>query len=64
MGKAIKESRSEVEKCAWMMEYYANNGKIFLKDEVINTDARKTVTKFQLIGVIGSDSLWYLLSKD
>ena len=42
MGKAIKESRSEVEKCAWVMEYYADNGTIFTTDEVINTDARKT----------------------
>jgi acyl-CoA reductase-like NAD-dependent aldehyde dehydrogenase len=58
MGKAIKESRSEVEKCAWGMEYYADNGKIFLTDEVVNTDARKTVIKFQPIGVIGSIMPW------
>jgi acyl-CoA reductase-like NAD-dependent aldehyde dehydrogenase len=29
MGKAIKEARSEVEKCAWTIEYYADHGKIF-----------------------------------
>jgi acyl-CoA reductase-like NAD-dependent aldehyde dehydrogenase len=58
MGKAIKEARSEVEKCAWVMEYYADNGKIFLTDEVVNTDARKTVIKFQPIGVIGSIMPW------
>jgi acyl-CoA reductase-like NAD-dependent aldehyde dehydrogenase len=58
MGKAIKESRSEVEKCAWVMEYYADNGKIFLTDEVVNTDARKTIIKFQPIGVIGSIMPW------
>ena len=29
MGKAIKEARSEVEKCAWAMEYFSDNGKIF-----------------------------------
>ena len=58
MGKAIKESRSEVEKCAWVMEYYANNGQILSTDEVINTDARKTVIKFQPIGVIGSIMPW------
>jgi len=36
MGKAIKESRSEIEKCAWVIEYYADNGKIFSTAEVEN----------------------------
>src|ERR1041384_4918409 len=58
MGKVIKEARSEVEKCAWVMEYYADNGKILSTDEVINTDARKTVIKFQPIGVIASIMPW------
>src|SRR6185437_16193542 len=58
MGKAIKESRSEVEKCAWVMEYFADNGKVFIKDEVVNTDARKTFVTFQPIGVIGSIMPW------
>jgi len=54
MGKVIKESKSEVEKCAWAIEYFADNGKSFLNDEIINTDARKTFVTFQPIGVIGS----------
>jgi acyl-CoA reductase-like NAD-dependent aldehyde dehydrogenase len=58
MGKAIKEARSEVEKCAWAIEYYADNGQIFSTDEVVNTDARKTVIRFQPIGVIGSIMPW------
>jgi acyl-CoA reductase-like NAD-dependent aldehyde dehydrogenase len=58
MGKAIKESRSEVEKCAWVMEYFADNGEVFIKDEVVNTDARKTFVTFQPIGVIGSIMPW------
>jgi acyl-CoA reductase-like NAD-dependent aldehyde dehydrogenase len=58
MGKPIKEARSEVEKCAWVMEYYADNGQILSTDEVVNTDARKTVIKFQPIGVIGSIMPW------
>jgi hypothetical protein len=45
MGKPIKESISEVEKCAWVSEYYADNRYIFLNDEVVNTDARKSVIK-------------------
>ena len=58
MGKAIKEARSEVEKCAWTIEYYADHGKIFSTDEVVNTDARKSVITFQPIGVIGSIMPW------
>ena len=58
MGKVIKEARSEVEKCAWVIEYYADNGQILSTDEIVNTDARKTVVKFQPIGVIGSIMPW------
>ena len=58
MGKAIKESRSEVEKCAWAIEYFADNGKIFASDEVVNTDARKSIIAFEPIGVIGSIMPW------
>jgi acyl-CoA reductase-like NAD-dependent aldehyde dehydrogenase len=58
MGKAIKEARSEVEKCAWAMEYFADNGKIFTTDEVINSDARKTFVTFEPLGVIGSIMPW------
>src|SRR5215469_13358640 len=50
MGKAIKEARSEVEKCAWAIEYFADNGKEFSNDEIINTDARKSSVTFQPIG--------------
>ena len=58
MGKAIKEAKSEVEKCAWAMEYFSDNGKIFATDEVINADARKTFVTFEPLGVIGSIMPW------
>jgi len=58
MGKAIKEARSEVEKCAWVMEYYADNGQILSADEVVNTEARKSVITFQPIGIIASIMPW------
>jgi succinate-semialdehyde dehydrogenase/glutarate-semialdehyde dehydrogenase/succinyl-CoA reductase len=58
MGKAIKESRSEVEKCAWTIEYFADHGKIFTNGEVVNTDARKSIITFQPLGVIGSIMPW------
>jgi acyl-CoA reductase-like NAD-dependent aldehyde dehydrogenase len=58
MGKAIKEARSEVEKCAWTIEYYADHGKIFATDEIVNTDARKSIITFEPLGVIGSIMPW------
>jgi acyl-CoA reductase-like NAD-dependent aldehyde dehydrogenase len=58
MGKAIKEARTEVEKCAWVMEYYADNGRVFVTDEVVNTDARKSFITFEPLGVIGSIMPW------
>ena len=58
MGKAIKEARSEVEKCAWAIEYYADHGKIFATGEVINTDARKSIITFEPLGVIASIMPW------
>lgn len=58
MGKPIKESLSEVEKCAWAMEFYADNSDIFLHDEAINTDARKSIISFEPLGVIASVMPW------
>jgi len=58
MGKAIKEARSEVEKCAWVSEFYADNTSVLLHEEIINTDARKSIIKFEPLGVIGSIMPW------
>lgn len=58
MGKAIKEARSEVEKCVWAMEFFADHGTVFTNDEVINTDARKSFITFEPLGVIGSIMPW------
>lgn len=58
MGKAIKEARSEVEKCAYIMDYFADNGRIFIGDEVVNTDARKSIITFEPLGVVGSIMPW------
>jgi len=58
MGKPIKEALSEVEKCAWAMEFYGDNGDIFLNHEIVNTDARKSFLSFEPIGIIGSIMPW------
>ena len=58
MGKAIKEARSEVEKCAYVMDYFADNGRMFIGEEVVNTDARKSIITFEPLGVVGSIMPW------
>ena len=58
MGKPLKESLSEIEKCARVMEFYGDNGQTFINDEVLNTDARKSFITFEPLGVIGSIMPW------
>ncbi|MBI5698087.1 MAG: NAD-dependent succinate-semialdehyde dehydrogenase [Thaumarchaeota archaeon] len=58
MGKALKESISEVEKCAWAMEYYADYGGTFISEEVLNTDARKSFITFEPLGIVASIMPW------
>ena len=58
MGKPLKESLAEVEKCAWAMEFYGDNGEMFLNQEVMNTDARKSFVSFEPIGIIASIMPW------
>ena len=58
MGKPIKQSYAEVEKCAWVCEYYADNAEGFLNDELIKTDARKSFVTYQPLGVVLAVMPW------
>ena len=58
MGKTIKEAVPEVTKCAWGLEYFAENGAKFLNPEAANTDATDSYIAFEPLGVIGSIMPW------
>lgn len=58
MGKPIAQSRAEVEKCAMAFDFYARNGAAFLKDEIIETDARKSYVSFQPLGIVFAIMPW------
>ena len=58
MGKPISGARSEVEKCAWVCEYYADNAAEFLSDEVIETDASQSFVTFRPMGVVLAVMPW------
>ena len=52
MGKPITEAIAEVEKCALLCDYYADNGDNFLSDQYIESDAEKSLVSFEPLGVI------------
>lgn len=52
MGKPIKQSRAEIEKCAWLCEYYAEQAAGFLAPEMITTDAQKSYVAYEPLGII------------
>ncbi len=52
MGKPIGQALSEVEKCAWLSDYFAENGPRFLEDEVVETDSLKSYVALDPLGVI------------
>ena len=52
MGKPIKESRAEVLKCVWVVEYYAKNASDFLKPETIKSDYSDSYIQYDPIGIV------------
>jgi len=58
MGKIIRESLAEVEKCANACDYYADHAESLLGDEVIPSDASRSIVVFQPLGVILAVMPW------
>ncbi|MGB7059202.1 MAG: aldehyde dehydrogenase family protein, partial [Geitlerinemataceae cyanobacterium] len=52
MGKPIKSAIAEVNKCASVCRYYADNGAEFLADEPVATDARFSYISYQPLGAV------------
>jgi succinate-semialdehyde dehydrogenase / glutarate-semialdehyde dehydrogenase len=58
MGKPIKAAVAEVEKCAWVCRYYAENAGRFLSDEVIATNASRSYVHYQPLGPVLAVMPW------
>ena len=52
MGKRLVEARAEVEKCAVACEYYASHGPDFLVDQMIASDAGRSLVAWQPLGPV------------
>jgi len=58
MGKTITESLAEVDKCAWVCDYYADSAAKFLADEIVETDASRSFVAFEPLGVVLAVMPW------
>ncbi|TVP83082.1 NAD-dependent succinate-semialdehyde dehydrogenase [Thioalkalivibrio sp.] len=52
MGKRLTEARAEVEKCAVACEYYAGHGPDFLVDQMVASDAGRSLVAWQPLGPV------------
>lgn len=58
MYKDINDAKSEIEKCAWVCEYYADNAQKMLEDQIIETEATKSLITNTPLGIIFAIMPW------
>ncbi|WP_101297380.1 NAD-dependent succinate-semialdehyde dehydrogenase [Halegenticoccus soli] len=59
MGKPITQGRSEVEKCAWVCEYYAERAEEHLQDEVVGSEPNAhTLVSYEPLGPVLAVMPW------
>jgi succinate-semialdehyde dehydrogenase/glutarate-semialdehyde dehydrogenase len=58
MGKPLKQGLAEIEKCAHVCDFYAENTGSFLQDQIVQTEASKSFVSFQPLGPILAVMPW------
>lgn len=58
MGKPLSQGRAEIDKCAQVCRFYAENAAEFLADEVIESDARTSYVSYNALGVVLAIMPW------
>ncbi|THD67915.1 NAD-dependent succinate-semialdehyde dehydrogenase [Robertkochia marina] len=58
MGKPVKQAIAEIEKCAWLCDYYSDNAPGFLKDKEVITDAAMSYVAYEPLGVVLAVMPW------
>jgi succinate-semialdehyde dehydrogenase/glutarate-semialdehyde dehydrogenase len=58
MGKPIREARTEIEKCAWGCEFYAEHAPPLLADEPAPSDAGRSFVAYQPLGTLLAIMPW------
>jgi len=58
MGKPVREAVAEIEKCAWVCEYYSEMAPQWLADEKIQSDASNSYVSYEPLGVVFGIMPW------
>jgi len=58
MGKVVREARAEIEKSAWVCEYYAERAASFLADEPADTPASRSYVAYRPLGPVLAIMPW------
>ncbi len=58
MGKPLKSGLGEIDKCAWVCEHYAEHAEAYLRDELVQTDMKKTKVCHRPLGVVFGIMPW------
>lgn len=58
MGKPIKQAMGEIEKCAWICEYYAQEGENHLKPQSTKTEKSKSYVCYEPTGIVFAVMPW------
>src|SRR6267142_1753811 len=58
MGKPIVQGEAEVEKCAWVCEYYAQHAEAYLAPQPRDTDASVSYVRFDPLGPVLAVMPW------
>lgn len=58
MGKPLAEGRAEIEKCAWVCEFYADHAREMLADAPVETDAVESWVQYEPLGPVLAIMPW------
>ncbi|NKB47376.1 MAG: aldehyde dehydrogenase family protein, partial [Legionellales bacterium] len=58
MGKPIQAALTEIEKCAWVAQHYAQHAEDYLQARTVTTDYQKSYVSYQPLGVVLAIMPW------
>ncbi|PZR77549.1 MAG: NADP-dependent succinic semialdehyde dehydrogenase, partial [Chthoniobacterales bacterium] len=58
MGKLLRGSLDEIEKCARCCRFYAEHGEEFLREQIVKSDAKRSSIRYQPLGIVLAIMPW------